>query len=145
MYAILHGFELVLISSDFSVLTTCHVVFSKHRLPCLQDPLCFLNIMMFHYLFPRQSSSGDLMIRNIQLKHSGKYVCMVQTGVDSVSSAAELIVRGKQCYLLCCLKLLHGHCSLEERCSEILRKNARHNIEVIPDTHMPEYMTIIMY
>uniref|UniRef100_A0ABK0M250 Contactin 3 n=1 Tax=Rattus norvegicus TaxID=10116 RepID=A0ABK0M250_RAT len=40
------------------------------------------------------SSSGDLMIRNIQLKHSGKYVCMVQTGVDSVSSAAELIVRG---------------------------------------------------
>ncbi|XP_029418670.1 contactin-3 isoform X2 [Nannospalax galili] len=43
---------------------------------------------------PRQSSSGDLMIRNIQLKHSGKYVCMVQSGVDSVSSAAELIVRG---------------------------------------------------
>ncbi|XP_023422328.2 contactin-3 isoform X1 [Cavia porcellus] len=40
------------------------------------------------------SSSGDLMIRNIQLRHSGKYVCMVQTGVDSVSSAAELIVRG---------------------------------------------------
>ncbi|VCW66058.1 unnamed protein product, partial [Gulo gulo] len=34
------------------------------------------------------------MIRNIQLKHSGKYVCMVQTGVDSVSSAADLIVRG---------------------------------------------------
>ncbi|XP_042535928.1 contactin-3 [Dipodomys spectabilis] len=40
------------------------------------------------------SSSGDLMIRNIQLKHSGKYVCMVQSGVDSVSSAAQLIVRG---------------------------------------------------
>ncbi|KAM9592446.1 contactin-3 [Trichechus inunguis] len=40
------------------------------------------------------SSSGDLMIRNIQLKHSGKYVCMVRTGVDSVSSAADLIVRG---------------------------------------------------
>ncbi|XP_037656379.1 contactin-3 [Choloepus didactylus] len=40
------------------------------------------------------SSSGDLMIRNIQLKHSGKYVCMVQTEVDSVSSAADLIVRG---------------------------------------------------
>lgn len=49
-------------------------------------------------LFP-QSSSGDLMIRNIQLKHSGKYVCVVQTGVDSVSSAADLIVRGKQCCL----------------------------------------------
>ncbi|XP_020863232.1 contactin-3 [Phascolarctos cinereus] len=40
------------------------------------------------------SSSGDLMIRNIQLKHSGKYVCMVHTEVDTVSSAAELIVRG---------------------------------------------------
>lgn len=34
------------------------------------------------------------MIRNIQLKHSGKYVCMVKTEVDSVSSAADLIVRG---------------------------------------------------
>ncbi|KAL8212698.1 UNVERIFIED_CONTAM: Contactin-3 [Gekko kuhli] len=33
------------------------------------------------------------MIRNIQLKHSGKYVCMVKTEVDSVSSAADLIVR----------------------------------------------------
>uniref|UniRef100_A0A803SZR0 Contactin-3 n=1 Tax=Anolis carolinensis TaxID=28377 RepID=A0A803SZR0_ANOCA len=40
------------------------------------------------------SASGDLMIRNIQLKHSGKYVCTVKTEVDSVSSAAELIVRG---------------------------------------------------
>lgn len=34
------------------------------------------------------------MIRNIQLKHSGKYVCMVKTEVDSVASAADLIVRG---------------------------------------------------
>ncbi|XP_051561849.1 contactin-4-like [Myxocyprinus asiaticus] len=39
-------------------------------------------------------SSGDLMIRNVQLKHSGKYVCMVHTAVDSVSAAAHLIVRG---------------------------------------------------
>ncbi|XP_069045465.1 contactin-4 [Lepisosteus oculatus] len=39
-------------------------------------------------------SSGDLMIRNIQLKHAGKYVCMVHTVVDSVSAAADLIVRG---------------------------------------------------
>uniref|UniRef100_A0A673LUY0 Contactin-4-like n=1 Tax=Sinocyclocheilus rhinocerous TaxID=307959 RepID=A0A673LUY0_9TELE len=39
-------------------------------------------------------SSGDLMIRNVQLKHSGKYVCMVHTAVDSVSAAADLIVRG---------------------------------------------------
>ncbi|XP_070247561.1 contactin-3 isoform X2 [Myotis yumanensis] len=40
------------------------------------------------------SSSGDLMIRNIQLKHGGKYVCVVQSAVDSVSSAADLVVRG---------------------------------------------------
>ncbi|ELK15188.1 Contactin-3 [Pteropus alecto] len=40
------------------------------------------------------SASGDLMIRNIQLKHSGEYVCVVQTAVESVSSAANLTVRG---------------------------------------------------
>lgn len=34
------------------------------------------------------------MIRNIQLKHAGKYVCMVQTSVDKLSAAADLIVRG---------------------------------------------------
>ncbi|KAM3620814.1 uncharacterized protein V6R79_002436 [Siganus canaliculatus] len=38
--------------------------------------------------------TGDLMVRNIQLKHSGKYVCMVHTEVDTVSAAADLIVRG---------------------------------------------------
>nr|XP_020448607.1 contactin-4-like [Monopterus albus]XP_020448608.1 contactin-4-like [Monopterus albus] len=37
---------------------------------------------------------GDLMVRSIQLKHSGKYVCMVQTEVDTVSAGADLIVRG---------------------------------------------------
>ncbi|XP_033823187.1 contactin-4 [Periophthalmus magnuspinnatus] len=38
--------------------------------------------------------AGDLMVRNIQLKHSGKYVCMVHTELDTVSAAADLIVRG---------------------------------------------------
>ncbi|XP_036008044.1 contactin-4 isoform X1 [Fundulus heteroclitus] len=38
--------------------------------------------------------AGDLMVRNIQLRHSGKYVCMVHTEVDAVSAAADLIVRG---------------------------------------------------
>lgn len=61
----------------------------------LRESLCFQTNNMFITCFFQQSSSGDLMIRNIQLKHSGKYVCMVQTGVDSVSSAADLIVRGK--------------------------------------------------
>uniref|UniRef100_A0A674GDF2 Contactin 4 n=1 Tax=Taeniopygia guttata TaxID=59729 RepID=A0A674GDF2_TAEGU len=41
-----------------------------------------------------QDSAGDLMIRSIQLKHAGKYVCMVQTSVDKLSAAADLIVRG---------------------------------------------------
>ncbi|RXM28410.1 Contactin-4 [Acipenser ruthenus] len=41
-----------------------------------------------------QHSAGDMMIRNIQVKHAGKYVCMVQTSVDTVSSGADLVVRG---------------------------------------------------
>uniref|UniRef100_A0A8B9J6D6 Contactin 4 n=1 Tax=Astyanax mexicanus TaxID=7994 RepID=A0A8B9J6D6_ASTMX len=47
-----------------------------------------------HFEMIGGGSSGDLMVRNIQLKHSGKYVCMVHTAVDSVSAAADLIVRG---------------------------------------------------
>ncbi|XP_048879539.1 contactin-4-like isoform X1 [Brienomyrus brachyistius] len=39
-------------------------------------------------------SSGDIMIRNIQLRHAGKYTCAVQTKVDSVSIATDLVVRG---------------------------------------------------
>ncbi|XP_043933930.1 contactin-3-like [Protopterus annectens] len=39
-------------------------------------------------------ASGDLMIRNIQLKHAGQYVCVIQTSVDSVSAAGDVIVRG---------------------------------------------------
>lgn len=47
------------------------------------------------------------MMRNIQLKHSGKYVCMVHSEVDTVSAAADLIVKGMslppflQCLLFC--------------------------------------------
>ncbi|XP_026506232.1 contactin-4 [Terrapene carolina triunguis] len=41
-----------------------------------------------------KDSAGDLMIRSIQLKHAGKYVCMVQTTVDKLSATADLIVRG---------------------------------------------------
>ncbi|XP_076124754.1 contactin-4 [Alosa pseudoharengus] len=47
-----------------------------------------------HFEMIGGGSAGDLMIRNIQLKHSGKYVCMVHTLVDSVSAAADLLVRG---------------------------------------------------
>ncbi|XP_054905364.1 contactin-4 isoform X2 [Poeciliopsis prolifica] len=39
-------------------------------------------------------SAGDIMIRNIQLSHAGKYTCAVQTKVDSVSIATDVVVRG---------------------------------------------------
>ncbi|XP_061641967.1 contactin-4-like isoform X1 [Phyllopteryx taeniolatus] len=41
-----------------------------------------------------QHSAGDIMIRNIQLRHAGKYTCAVQTKVDSISVAVDLVVRG---------------------------------------------------
>lgn len=43
----------------------------------------------------QQSSTMDLMIRNILLKHAGKYGCRVQTSADTVLSEAELLVRGE--------------------------------------------------
>lgn len=36
------------------------------------------------------------MIRNIQLYHSGKYICVVDTDVESLSAVAVLIVKGKE-------------------------------------------------
>ncbi|XP_046896581.1 contactin-3 [Hypomesus transpacificus] len=38
--------------------------------------------------------SGDLMVRNIQLIHAGKYICVVDTDVESLSAVAILIVKG---------------------------------------------------
>ncbi|XP_062853242.1 contactin-3 [Trichomycterus rosablanca] len=38
--------------------------------------------------------AGDLMIRNIQLNHAGKYVCIIDTDVESLSVDAVLIVKG---------------------------------------------------
>ncbi|XP_066519522.1 contactin-3 [Hoplias malabaricus] len=39
-------------------------------------------------------NSGDLMIRNIQLHHGGKYVCIIDTEVENLSVDAVLIVKG---------------------------------------------------
>ncbi|XP_026767049.3 contactin-5 [Pangasianodon hypophthalmus] len=48
-----------------------------------------------HFEYIRtQSSTMDLMIRNILLKHAGKYGCRVQTRADTVLAEAELLVRG---------------------------------------------------
>uniref|UniRef100_A0A803XUA0 Contactin 6 n=1 Tax=Meleagris gallopavo TaxID=9103 RepID=A0A803XUA0_MELGA len=49
---------------------------------------------MHHFERIGGESVGDLMIRNIQLHHTGKYVCMVQTTLDSQSTAVDVIVRG---------------------------------------------------
>lgn len=35
------------------------------------------------------------MIRNVQLRHAGKYTCAVQTKVDSISVAVDLVIRGE--------------------------------------------------
>uniref|UniRef100_A0A8C4IK83 Contactin 3a, tandem duplicate 1 n=1 Tax=Dicentrarchus labrax TaxID=13489 RepID=A0A8C4IK83_DICLA len=47
-----------------------------------------------HWAYFEKRSAGDIMIRNIQLRHAGKYTCAVQTKVDSVSIATDVVVRG---------------------------------------------------
>lgn len=65
--------------------------------------LLFNDYLFFCFVFalsPRtaqtqQSSSADLMIRNVLLKHAGKYGCRAQTSGDTVFVEAELLVRGE--------------------------------------------------
>lgn len=40
------------------------------------------------------------MIRNIQLNHGGKYVCVIDTDVESLSTSAILVVKGKRTNLI---------------------------------------------
>ncbi|XP_056138665.1 contactin-1a-like isoform X2 [Lampris incognitus] len=40
------------------------------------------------------SSSGELLIKNCQLKHAGLYTCTAQTPVDNVTTSARLVIRG---------------------------------------------------
>uniref|UniRef100_I3KWM9 Contactin 4 n=1 Tax=Oreochromis niloticus TaxID=8128 RepID=I3KWM9_ORENI len=59
----------------------------------------FFNEQLIHFgshggFFEKQHSAGDIMIRNVQLRHAGKYTCAVQTKVDSISVAVDLVVRG---------------------------------------------------
>uniref|UniRef100_A0AAR2LWV6 Contactin 4 n=1 Tax=Pygocentrus nattereri TaxID=42514 RepID=A0AAR2LWV6_PYGNA len=58
----------------------------------------FFNEQLIHFGshggYFEKHSSGDIMIRNIQMRHAGKYTCAVQTKVDSSSIATDLIVRG---------------------------------------------------
>ncbi|MBN3322375.1 CNTN1 protein, partial [Atractosteus spatula] len=41
-----------------------------------------------------KESSGDLLIKNVQLKHAGRYTCTAQTTVDNATASADLVVRG---------------------------------------------------
>ncbi|XP_056273089.1 contactin-1a [Pseudoliparis swirei] len=40
------------------------------------------------------SSNGELLIKNLQLKHAGRYTCTAQTPIDNVTAGAHLVVRG---------------------------------------------------
>ncbi|EHB08407.1 Contactin-1 [Heterocephalus glaber] len=39
-------------------------------------------------------ANGELLIRNAQLRHAGRYTCTAQTIVDNSSASADLVVRG---------------------------------------------------
>uniref|UniRef100_A0A8C9G437 Contactin 1 n=1 Tax=Pavo cristatus TaxID=9049 RepID=A0A8C9G437_PAVCR len=39
-------------------------------------------------------SNGELLIKNVQLRHAGRYTCTAQTIVDNSSASADLVVRG---------------------------------------------------
>ncbi|XP_049608919.1 contactin-3 isoform X1 [Syngnathus scovelli] len=47
-----------------------------------------------HFELVGGRAAGDLMIRNIQLNHTGKYICVVDTDVESLSAVAILVVKG---------------------------------------------------
>uniref|UniRef100_A0A671Y138 Contactin-5 n=1 Tax=Sparus aurata TaxID=8175 RepID=A0A671Y138_SPAAU len=54
----------------------------------------FFNQRPINFQQDGQSSTVDLMIRSILLKHAGKYGCRAQTSADTVLAEAELLVRG---------------------------------------------------
>nr|XP_048692016.1 contactin-1 [Caretta caretta] len=39
-------------------------------------------------------ANGELLIKNVQLQHAGRYTCTAQTIVDNSSASADLVVRG---------------------------------------------------
>lgn len=38
--------------------------------------------------------SGDLLIKNIQVRHAGHYICTAQTIVDNATAEADVFVKG---------------------------------------------------
>ncbi|XP_074840181.1 contactin-1 [Carettochelys insculpta] len=39
-------------------------------------------------------NNGEMLIKNVQLRHAGRYTCTAQTIVDNSSASADLVVRG---------------------------------------------------
>uniref|UniRef100_A0A8C9TIM8 Contactin 3a, tandem duplicate 1 n=1 Tax=Scleropages formosus TaxID=113540 RepID=A0A8C9TIM8_SCLFO len=58
-----------------------------------QQPIHFGSYGSYFEKVGGQHSAGDIMIRNIQLRHAGKYTCSVQTEVDK-GTHADLPVSG---------------------------------------------------
>uniref|UniRef100_A0A8C7SZX3 Contactin 1 n=1 Tax=Oncorhynchus mykiss TaxID=8022 RepID=A0A8C7SZX3_ONCMY len=50
--------------------------------------ICFVRFPNYKHVH------GELLIKNTQLKHSGRYTCTAQTPVDNVTASANLVVRG---------------------------------------------------
>ena len=68
------------------------------------------------------------MIRNIQLNHGGKYVCIIDTDVESLSAAAILIVKGKRQLQLppTPLEMIHYAILTQQGCSTCTLKKLCH-------------------
>lgn len=71
-------------------------------LMCASKSFCWLYIMKcFHlqcsvcFLSVQKENIGDLLIVKAQLSQAGIFTCTAQTVVDSASSSAKLLVRGK--------------------------------------------------
>lgn len=61
-----------------------------------KNETCWVSLCFFPFFpFYLQESVGDLMIRNIQLNHSGKYLCTVKTSLESLSADGDIVVRGE--------------------------------------------------
>lgn len=75
----------------------CDIALVFHRIFDLTSInfIYFFLLSTFLLHSDQQRSDGGIMIRNIQLKHAGKYTCAVQTKVDSISIATDVVVRGK--------------------------------------------------
>ncbi|XP_057684850.1 contactin-5-like [Corythoichthys intestinalis] len=76
---------------DISLDVTFQWLFDDRPITFQQPGGHFESIQTVH---AKQSSTVDLMIRSILLKHAGKYGCRAQTSADTIIMEADLLVRG---------------------------------------------------